>query len=220
MRYFFRLQLSGAICALVATAPIGAQAGSAGAPQAAPAAPQGEPLAAFAAQRAAVMPVQFLRGDTAAPVQMAQWAAIRRELDDSIGAALSDRGLGKKWAYAADIERLAKRNTGYVSDPYALGAGSLRSRQIKPEDQAPMILVNNLRSLIAIGDARYALVPVELSFSGSGADARAVLRLVMLDGRLGQFVWFGDLAALAGTGFASAQIGELAQRVADLVARR
>ncbi len=181
---------------------------------------QGEtPLAPFAAQRVSVMPVQFLRADSAGPVRVATWAAVRRELDDSIGVTLAERGLGRNWAYATDIERMAKRNTAYVSDPFTLGAGSLRARPLRPEDQAPMILVNNLRSLIALGDSRYAIIPVELSFARRGADSSAVLRLVMLDGRSGKIVWFADVTSPAGNAFGSGEIGALSRRVADLVSR-
>lgn len=185
-----------------------------------PAGPITQPLAAFAAQKVAVMPVQFLRADTAGPVRAADWAGIRKALDDSIGAAIAERGIGKKWAYAADIERMAKRNAVYVSDPASLGAGSLRTRPLKPEEQVSPVLVNNLRSLIALGDSRFALIPVELWFAHKGAESRASLRLVLVDGRVGQIAWAGDLAGEAGTAFGAATIGALAQRVADLIAGR
>ena len=178
------------------------------------------PLAPFAAQRVSVLPVQFLRGDTAAPVSQAQWAVVRSQLDDSIGTAIFERGVGNKWAYAADLARLAKRNTGYVSDPATLGAGSLRNRALRADDQAPTVLLNNLRPLIALGDSRYALIPIELAFAGKGPDMQAVLRLVLLDGRGGKLIWFADLTVPAASEFSSAQIGALAQRVADLVAGR
>lgn len=185
------------------------------------AAQRGEPpLAPFAAQRVSVLPVQFLRGDTAAPVSPAQWAAVRTQLDDSIGTAIAERGIGKKWAYAPDLVRMAKRNTGYVSDPATLGAGSFRNRVLRADDPAPNQLLNNLRPLIALGDSRYALIPVELAFAGTGAEMHAVLRVVLVDGRGGKLIWFADIASPAESGFSSAQIGELAQRVADLVAGR
>jgi hypothetical protein len=179
-----------------------------------------EPLAPFAGQKVSVMPIQFLRVDTTAPVKAQNWAAVRRELDDSIGVAIAERGIGKKWAYAADIERMAKRNAVYVSDPYSLGAGALRNRAFKPGDQAPPTLINNLRSMIALGDSRYALIPVELGFAGAGAEKHPVLRLVLLDGRVGQITWYADLPGVASAGFASADIGALAQRIADLVVAR
>jgi hypothetical protein len=164
--------------------------------------------------------VQFVRVDTAAPVKPGEWSAVRKEIDDSIGAAISERGIGKKWMYGSDVVRLSKRNAVYVNDPYTLGAGGLRTRPLKAEEQAPRTLIDNMRSIIALGDARYALVPVELVFTKEGSAAHAVLRLVMLDGRAGQVVWFGDMKVDPGKAFNSAAIGTMAQQVADLVAGR
>jgi hypothetical protein len=178
------------------------------------------PLSPFAAHKVSVLPVQFLRADNGAPVSTVDWTTFRKELDDSIGTAIAERGVGKKWAYAADVARMAKRNAGYVSDPYTLGAGSLRTRPLKPEEQAPRTVIDNMRSLIALGDSRYALVPVELAFARKDSAWVANLRLVLLDGRAGQVVWFVDLPMEVGSAFGSAGAGALAQRVADLVASR
>lgn len=199
---------------------VGAISAAWGVAAAAAGAQDAAPLSPFAAQTISVLPVQFLHADSTSPVQPARWATVRKELDDSIGVTLAERGLGKKWAYAADLERMARRNAGYVSDPSTLGAGGLRNRALKIGEPAPPIVISNLRSLIALGDSRYALVPVELGFGGAGADARVVLRLVVLDGRVGQVVWYTDLAAPGNGKFGSAEIGDLAQRVADLVIAR
>lgn len=181
---------------------------------------QAEPLTGFAAQKVAVLPIQTLRSDSTAPVKAAEWAAVRKEFDDSVGAAIAERGIGKTWTYAPDLVRMAKRNMGYASDPYALGVTGLRNRQLKIDDPVPALVVNNLRSLIALGDARYALVPIELAFVRNGGDVRPVVRLVMIDGRMGRISWSGDLAGAPSATFTSAAIGAFAQRVADLVAPR
>jgi hypothetical protein len=189
-------------------------------PLAAPATAQGRaepPLAPFAAEKVSVMPVQFLRADSGAPVRTTDWATLRRELDDSIGAAIAGRGVGTKWAYAADIARLARRNTAYVSDPYTIGAGGLRARTLEANQQLPRTLIDNLRSLIALGDSRYALVPVDLSLVRQGGDWKAVLRLVLVDGRRGQLIWFADIAVDTDPAFTGAAAGRIAHRVADLV---
>ena len=180
-------------------------------------APKGPPLASFVAQRIAVMPVQLLRSDSAAFVRPAAWAAFRRELDDSIGSAIAERGVGKKWAYAADIARTAQRNAAYVSDPYSLGVQPLRNAVYKVGDKIPDLFSSNLRSLIALGDARYALVPVEVMFVRIGAQQRAVMRLILVDGRAGLFMWAGDVASEAAGSLTPVVINSLAARVADLI---
>jgi hypothetical protein len=175
------------------------------------------PLAAFAGQRVLVLPVQFLLSDTGAIVTPAGWGAFRKELDDSIGAEIAGRGIGKGWGYAADVVRSSKRNALYSGDPYALGAQQLRGVVPKPEDKIPQVLAGNIRTIIALGDARYVLLPIEVRVEKKGALQRAVLRLTLIDGRLGQYVWLGDVASEAATALTPVIVGSLAARVADLV---
>jgi hypothetical protein len=175
------------------------------------------PLAPFIAQRIIVLPVQLLRADTGALVGVAAWGAFRAELDDSIGSAIAERGLGKRWGYAADVARSARRNAAYTSDPYSLGVQPLRGATFKAGDRIPALFGSNLRALIALGDTRYALLPVEVVFQKSGALQRAVLRLALVDGRSGLFVWVGDVASDPAASLTPAIATSLAARVADLV---
>ena len=164
-----------------------------------------------------IVPVQLLRTDTAAHVDVARWESFRRELDDSIGAAVAARGVGKTWGYAADVVKSAKRNAAYVSDPYALGVQPLRNALYKPGQKIPQVLAANLRSLIALGDTRYALIPVELALVTRGTEQRAVLRLILVDGRAGDFLWIGDVISEPAASLDQAIINSLSARVADLV---
>ncbi len=183
--------------------------------------PQAQPpLASFASQRLILLPVQMLRADSGSFVTMPMWAEFRKTLDDSVAAAISDRGIGKGWGYAADVLRQAKRNAAYVGDPYALGAQPLRGQLYKPNDHIPDVMSNNLRGLIALGDTRYALVPIELVIQRDGPRQRAVLRLALIDGRSGLFMWVGEAASDPMTALTPALINTLAARVADLVVAR
>lgn len=175
------------------------------------------PLAQFISQPLIVLPVQLLRADTGAFVGAATWEAFRRELDDSIGSAIAARGVGKQWSYAADVARSAKRNAAYASDPYSLGVQPMRGAKIKVGDKIPPVFSSNLRSLIALGDTRFALLPIELVFQRGDATQRAALRLALVDGRMGIFVWLGDVASDAAPALTPAMLGSLAARVADLV---
>lgn len=172
-------------------------------------APTERPLAAFAALRVAVTPVQYWRADTAGWSAPLDGARLRAELDSAIARELRDRGMGARWAFAGDVVRSARRNPTLRADPTALGAGRWRSQVPKPGDALPPLVADNLRTVSALGDTRYALIPVELR--GAGADA--VLRLVIADTRLRTVVWTADLLAV-GTPDAPAA---LAARVADLV---
>lgn len=167
------------------------------------------PLAHFAAQRVAIMPAQLFRADTVGWSQAASWPALRAELDAALTAALKERGMGSRWMYAEDVVRTAKRNPLYTSDPTALGVGRWRSTPPKPNETIPPIVADNLRPLTALGDTRYALIPVELRGDGEAA----VLRIVIVDTRARSVAWYADLRAAAGP----SMIETLANGLADLI---
>jgi hypothetical protein len=82
-----------------------------------------------------------------------------------------------------------------------------------------------MRSLVALTDARFALIPVELRFEAVPPSAsvdvgsrRAILRLVLVDARLAEIQWTGDVAVDVHAPPTSAVIaGDLARRLADLL---
>jgi len=169
------------------------------------------PLAQFAAQRLAITPVQFWRADTAGWSATADGAVLRAALDSAIAGELRARGMGNRWAFAGDVVRSARRNPTLRSDPSALGAGRWRAEPPKAGDQLPPLVADNLRVVSALGDTRYALIPVELR----GSSGIATLRVVLVDTRLRSVVWYADLAA---EGSSSNVVAEaLAKRLADLV---
>ncbi len=103
---------------------------------AAPAGPPPPPFASLLSEHVIILPVQLLAINDATPIDQAKWPAFRKELDDSIGSVVAGRGIGKKWWYAADVVRSARRNSAYTSDPYALGAAGHSERAvIKPGDR-------------------------------------------------------------------------------------
>jgi hypothetical protein len=175
------------------------------------------PLSPMAAQKVMVLPVQLLRADSGAWVDQSKWEKFRRELDDSIASAISNRGVGKTWKYAPDVVRIAKRNPEYVNDVYAMGVQPMRAVKYKIGEPIPDLFNNNLRLLIGIADTRYVLLPVEVWFVRKDAQQIAVLKLVMVDGRGGTFVWMGEVGTDPATSFTPALISSLAARVADLV---
>jgi hypothetical protein len=175
------------------------------------------PLSPMASQHVMVLPVQLLRADSGAWVDRSRWDRFRRELDDSIASAIADRGVGRTWKFAADVARIAKRNPEYVGDPYSIGVQSMRSVKYKIGDEMPDLLNSNLRPLLALAGARYALVPVEIWFARKGALQIAALKLALVDGRGGTFVWMGEVGTDPAAAMSPAVISTLAARIADLV---
>lgn len=172
--------------------------------------PVGPPLAGFATLKVSVFPAQLWRADSAGWSREVSWATARAAFDSTLQATLVERGLGAKWAYASDVVRLARRNPTYASDPYALGVLRLRPpAEMKAGAPIPQALGDNLRPFTALGDTRYALIPVEVRAQGEGV----VLRLVLVDTRTRTLTWGGELVSPGGPRMAE----QLAVRVADLI---
>lgn len=176
--------------------------------EAAPAAP-GLPLGAFAAERVAVVPLQFWRADSTGWSTRLSGPVVRAQVDSIIAETMRERGMGARWAFASDVIRGARRNPTYSTDPTALGVGRWRSTAPVVGDALPAVVADNLRLISALGDARYALIPVELRVEGT----LAFLRLVLADTRTRNILWGADVGVQADAGMVQA----LGLRVADLV---
>lgn len=173
------------------------------------AAPAGPPLASFTALRVSVTPVQSWHADSTGWSRTVDWPAARAQFDSTLQAVLEERGLGKKWLYASDLVRIAKRNPTYATDPHALGIARLRTMEMRPGNSIPSLLADNLRPFTALGDSRYVLIPFELRAAGDGV----VLRLALVDTRSRNLVWAGDLSVPGGARMPV----EAATRLANLI---
>jgi hypothetical protein len=199
-------------------------AASSQAPQAA------APLAALAGERVVLVPAQRIHevgtlGWTAAAGEPRAYLA---NLDDEIGAALAERGVGRNWVMPKDVVRSARRNPTYATDPFALAVAPLEAGRRAPPRDAPLSepLASELRAIVALGDARYVILPVEMRFerlSGAGADTtagRAVLRVALVDARASQVRWLGEVSSDPAPAFSPSLAAGVASRLADLVAPR
>ena len=203
--------------ALLATCIMGC-GGSKSAEQPAPI--QSRPMAGLTGQSVVVLPTHYLRPDT---IGWAARAARPREtlaaLDSAIERALSSRGFAAGWTFPAALARSAKRNAGYVADPYALAGERLRPQARMADNSLHEPLASQIRGIIAMNDARFAIFPVELRFEPAGTDsARPVLRVALLDGRTSTVRWAGDVRGSAGAQLDATMFDSLASAVADLVA--
>jgi len=177
---------------------------------------QPAPLAPYAGTRVAVVPVQFFHVDTSS------WGApsglvLRAAFDSLLSEALDEHGLSGTWATPADVRRAAKRNVMYAGDPRNLGAFPVRYGAKK---DAPIAdpLASNLRRIVALHDARYVLVPVELHVNVEKAGGGHLgVRLLLVDARLSAPVWQADLIGERAAAYTPALLQKLATRVAELV---
>jgi hypothetical protein len=179
----------------------------------------------MAEQRIVVAPAQRLRG-----ADSVGWAAAvgpaadyLRLVDDEIAFALRERNVGAAWVFPAQLAAVARRNAPVAADPYALHVAPLLAPP--PRSGGPTEVVDPLaaqaRSLVALHDARYLLVPAELRFERVAAPAgaaRAVLHLAVVDARLARVRWAGAVASDVSSAHSPALAAGVAARLADLVA--
>lgn len=179
------------------------------------------PLAQLAAQRVIVTPSFGLVTTDALGwnAQIPKPRDYMRVLDDEIYSVLAERGLKTQWIYPADLVRAMKASPTYAVDPYSIGAGILRNPGVVSGTRLGDPLATQLRTMIALQeDARAVIVPVELRFekekTGQGS---AVLRVALLDGRLGDVRWIGSVRSDPADKFSRALLSSVAAHLADLI---
>jgi hypothetical protein len=175
------------------------------------------PLSSLTAEPLVVLPVQVLR------LHVPDWSdkvgdprAYLTKVDDEIAFALRERGLKAKWAFPEDLARSAKRNPGYAVDPYSMSTDPLAPVERDPEKHIGEPLASQLRAFAGLFNARYALIPVEMTLAPDAAGGRATLHLVLVDTRGAKLTWKGDVHSDVAKSFSPAIAAGLAGRVADL----
>lgn len=180
------------------------------------------PLAGLAAQRIVVAPVGAVRegdplGWAAAIPRQREWM---RELDQEIALALGQRGLERAWVFPEALARAYQRNPSLSPDPSRLAVEPLRGvTRLSPDLRVPEPLATQLRTLVAMHDSRYVLLPLEVAFEAdTGATGRARLRLMLVDARSTEVGWLGDVRSDPSPVMTPGVAASLAARMADLIA--
>ncbi len=171
------------------------------------------PLAQYTSVKVAVVPVQFYRSDTGFVHVPA--LTLRAAFDSLVSEQLEEHGLKGTWATPADVLRSAKRNAMYSADPHNLGAFPVRNG-IGKEGAIPDPLASNLRRVVALHDARYALMPVELRVERGADGGRLVVRLLLVDARLMKALFQVDLTGETAAAYSPALLQQLATRLVEL----
>jgi hypothetical protein len=198
--------------------------GSGAAEEPAPLVAPAHPLAALAAQQVIVAPLNALREVDALgwTQQIPRSREFMRAFDDALAAELTARGVGARWIYPDALVRSARSNPSHSVDPYALAAAPLRDARLVEGTRLPDPLANQLRIMVALQEsARPVLIPVELWFDkAAGGQGVAVVRLALVDGRLGEVRWIGDIRSTPSPTFSRELLTSLVAHSADLIAAR
>ncbi len=146
--------------------------------------------------------------------------AVRQTLDADIASAFDDRGLRHQWIFPPELEASYRRNAAYASDPRDLAEEPLRSPSLSVDARIPEPLASQLRTLVALhDDVRLVLAPVELRFEPVSATAgRAVLRLVLVDARMSNVRWMGEINSDTATTYGPVITASIGAKLAAVVA--
>ncbi len=180
------------------------------------------PLSAILGQRVLVAPLNHLREVDALgwTQQIPRSREFMRAFDDAFEAELVARGLKGRWVFADALVQAGRGSPSYAVDPYALAATPLRGEQVVADTRIGDPLATQLRTMIALQEAaRLVLIPLELRFDKL-ADGRglALLRLAVVDARLGEVRWIGDVRSAPTSTFSREILTNLAAHSADLIA--
>jgi hypothetical protein len=115
-------------------------------------------------------------------------------LDEEIADTFRKRGVKSNWTFAREIVQSAVRNGGLAGDPRQLSVQNVR--RIKAGDTPlPEPLSSEIRNLVALTSARYALLPLEVHVDVRGAERRASVRMMLIDSRTARVTWAEDIEA-------------------------
>ena len=157
--------------------------GSVGAPAGAQEAPKFAPMTA---SRMLVLPAQEVSGTPETKAWLTRF-------DSVFTAHLEDGGIGPGWAYPRDAARYARSNPTYVSDPRMMGVQLLKGDKVKAGTALPEPFASRIRALVAIADARHAIVPVVIHIDSTTTPRTAKMKLMFIDAKLSRVDWTGNI---------------------------
>jgi hypothetical protein len=191
-------------------------------PQGAAPQPAEHALSGLAAQHIAVLPTYIARVDPNLNWQIGRPTELQHTLDADIVAAFEDRGLRRAWIFPEDLVKSYKSNPTYGTDPYTLAEEPLRSPSLGVDARLPEPLASQVRTLIAFqSDLRFVLAPVEVRVEPvKPKGGRGVLRVVLIDARLSNVRWIGDIPSDTLESFGPALSASIANRLVGVVSPR
>lgn len=141
---------------------------------------------AMTTSRVLLLPAQEVGGAPEARAWLTQF-------DSVLTARLEDGGVGSSWAYPRDAARYARMNPTYLADPHTMGAQPLKIANVKEGFALPEPFASRVRALLAVADARDAIVPVAARIDSTKSPHVAQVQLTFVDGRASTVMWNGIL---------------------------
>ena len=163
----------------------------------APAAAASTPLAGMVGRQMLVLPAQYLSVANAGGgfdiVPSGQ--SLLPIFDEEIADAFRKRGVKNNWTFGSDIVASAERNAGLAGgDPRNLPTAGIRA--VKAGDNPlPEPLAGQIRGLVALTNARYTLLPLEVRLDIRNSERKGSVRLLLIDARTSRVAWADDVVA-------------------------
>jgi hypothetical protein len=154
-----------------------------------------------------VLPAQFAPGGGSGGLEPVPG------LDAEIAYWLADRGPRIQWVFPAAIDRALQRNPTLGIRPNALAVGAFHSMEVRNIGDP---LFGDLRTLGALMDARYALLPTAAAYVSREGGERVEVSAALIDTRGGNVLWFGVVAGNTGPR-GSAAVASAAEALARAV---
>src|SRR5687768_4052772 len=157
--------------------------------------PSSNLLLGMAGRPLVVLPAQYL----ATAGQSGSWdistdnAGLLPLPDEEIADALRKRGV-RNWTYGREITASAVRNAGLAGDPRQLAVAGIR-RAKAGDTPLPEPLASQIRGLVALTSARFAVLPLETRVDTRGDERKGSLRVLLIDARTARILWAEDIAA-------------------------
>ena len=189
--------LRTSLAAVASAALLYGCASSSTAKQQEPAGPS-TPLAGMIGRQMLVLPAQFLsvtNGGGGADI-MPGGAALLPILDEEITDAFRKRGVKSNWTFGREIAEASMRSGGITGNPRELSAQGIR--RVKPGDTPlPEPLASEIRGIVALTNARYTILPLEVNIDTRGGERKGLVRLLLIDARTARVLWAEDVSAAA-----------------------
>jgi hypothetical protein len=178
---FSRRTAALATVMLACAAPVHAQQSKGPKPLPAP----GLLLAPISGQPIPILPILYIVADTGVPLPVGRNAQLAWA-DSTLSDELQSRGVDAHWLTPPEVRRVARRAPGMVTDPDHMGQAVMRFDNLK---KVPDPLFSNIRSLVAMTNSRYVMIPAAMRFSRVAGKVHVELTLVLADARSGAISW-------------------------------
>ncbi len=169
----------------------GGKSASSQTPVPAPTAPL--PTAGIASARVPLLPLTLIAAEDTLGwrTELGNRTAALAAADSVIGTLIRARSPEVNWVLPDELRREARRSPTFAANPDQMGTSLLRAEKL---EMVPDPLRAELRTLVALANARYALVPAALVYRRAAGSpnprmATAELAIVLVDARLGRVGW-------------------------------